>query len=281
MRVRPLYVEQYLVTVDYELIGGGSAGEVRFNGTSFGFQTSVGINQSGTSMWVDSGSTFAASQLTSGSTSSERWVSNSTLGGVASTPLTVQVVYQHQYYVNVQSSAPSGTSVYPQSGWFDAGANVPIGSSVTGLWRFAGWTGSGPGAYTGESGNTTLVLAGPANETADFDPGVSLDVGQGGAISYLLGATTGTVGPGSSAVLYAPAGTQLVLVAQPSILQSLTGWTGSVNSSEGSVSLVLQSPSQVVASFGLNFGEVGLLAGAGLIVVVVAVLLMRKRGAKA
>ncbi|MDV3277613.1 MAG: thermopsin [Nitrososphaerales archaeon] len=278
--IKPVYVEQYLVTVNYEVVGGGSAGGIELNATSFGFKTSVGIDQPGAAVWVDSGTTIAAGPLTTSSTNSERWVSNSTLSGFASAPLTVQLVYQHQYYLGVQSSAPSGTSVYPQSGWFDSGATVPIGSSVTALWRFAGWTGNGPGSYTGGAGNSSLVLSGPANETAVFDPGVRLEAGQGGAVSYLLGSTTGTVEPGSSAVVYAPVGTQLVLTAQPSILQSLTGWSGSVSSSEGSVTLVLRSPSQVVASFGLNYGEVGLLGGVGLVVVAVAALLLRRRGAR-
>ena len=229
-------------------------------------------------MWVDGASGYQAGSLTTASGSGERWVSNSTLRGFVSAPVSVTLVYYHQFLLSTGASASQGVTVLPQSGWFDSGKTVAISSGVTSLWRFSGWTGSGQGSYSGAANSTSVEMEGPINETATFDPGVRLVSGQGGSVSYVLGATTGTVGPGESVVVYAPAGTRLILAAQPSLLQTLSEWTGSVNGSESTASFALQSPSQVSATFGIDFLQVGGIAIGGLAVLAVIYAAVRRRG---
>jgi thermopsin len=275
--VNPTYVEQDLLTVDFQIVGGGSPGGVRVNVTALGAQALGVVTQSGAGVWADDGTTFSFEELTTSSTTQERWISNSTLYGEISAPSAASPVYYHQYFVRVTSSAPSGTSVVPVSGWFDTGARVPLIASVTALWRFSDWSGSGPGSYSGGSNSTSFIASGPINESAAFDPGLRVQAGQGGSISYFVGATVGTVSPGSSVVIYEPAGTTIVLTAQPSLFQALNEWVGSTNSTENSATIILQSPSQVEATFGTNYVQVGGVVGVVLVAALAVTFIQRRR----
>lgn len=272
----PAYFEQDLLTVGLRVAGGG-APAVSLNFTSFGAPSSSAVGRNGSAVWVDDGTSYSAPPLAAGSNPAERWVSNSTLGGRVTGPVTASLVYRHQFFVTVASSAPSGTTVTPDSGWFDSGAAVSLGANATSLWKFTGWAGGGQGAYSGGQVAPTVTVDGPVNETALFDPGIRLTAGQGGSVSYVVGAETGTVSAGTPAVLYAPAGTSVTLTSQPSLFLALSRWTGAVNGSQPALTMTLQTPSQEAATFGVDYAQVGGVAALLVILLAAAALVARRR----
>jgi hypothetical protein len=277
--VKPAYSEQFLVTLDFSINGGGVPGNVILDATTFGLRTSSKIANSGTAIWVDARSSLAVEPLTTASSRSERWATNSSESTVTAS-FAESVTFQHQYYLTVQTSAPGWTSVSPGIGWFRAGSTVRLNASTSQLGKFEGWIGSGTGSYSGPDAGAALALTGPVNETAVFYPGLEIKAASGGDVSYVAGQATGLVHAGASEVVYSPPGTPIVLTAQPGILHSFSGWSGSASGQEGTAILRISAPSQVSASFGLNLAELGAIIG-GLVVFAAAIMLVRRRRGRA
>jgi outer membrane protein assembly factor BamB len=90
-----------------------------------------------------------------------------------------------------------------------------------------------------------------------------------GSISYSYPGSSGTVSGGSTEVIYVPAGTTVLLSAQPSsFLYQFNSWTGATTSSNSQISLNVDSPMSVESAFSYNFMNVGLITG----IVIAAVL---------
>jgi adhesin/invasin len=71
-----------------------------------------------------------------------------------------------QYFLT--TSAGTGGTVAPASGWHDAASSVAV-SATPGLgYSFSTWTGTGAGAYTGPNNPATVTMNGPVAEVASF-----------------------------------------------------------------------------------------------------------------
>jgi hypothetical protein len=165
------YWNQYLDNFAYTVKDGGSPTAPTVSTTQFGKTASVTASTSGTSAWLDSGSTYSATTKLGGSTSTERWyiVSGESPGTVTGS-VTVSFVYYHQYldtfkYTIVGGGSPTAPVVkIVQFGasqsvtattagvlrWVDAGSafSAPtklIGSTATERW----FTNSATGTVTG------------------------------------------------------------------------------------------------------------------------------------
>jgi len=276
LAIDPIYVNQFSVTLHLDIVGGGAAGNATVEGTVFGVSSPLQVGRLGIATWLDAGSSLTIGQLTTGSTASERWVTNSSALTVTAS-FTASLAYQHEYYVRVQTTAPSGTSVSPDSGWFGAGSTVKLNASTDLPWMFERWTGVGASSYSGPDAMATFALASPANETAVFYPGIEISAGEGGRVSYTAGPTTGTVQPGSSVVAFVPPGTSVVLTALPDFLRSLSGWSGLVSGNSQTTTVSVRAPSEVSATFGLNLEELGSIAGVAVVLLVVAAVAMGRR----
>jgi Flp pilus assembly protein TadD len=69
---------------------------------------------------------------------------------------------------HLTTEAAAGGTVTPASGWQARGAVVPLLASPAQDYRFLGWQGNGPGAYSGTNRATALTLHGPVTELATF-----------------------------------------------------------------------------------------------------------------
>ena len=139
-------------------------------------QYNTTLSTSPTTYYVDSGSVWNASNPLSGSSSTETWSSNETTSGVASSPQTINIVYYHQYLVNLYytvSGAGAGYSppnvtieqfgdtffvVPPANVFIDAGSqclyqNPLLGSNSTARWENA----SSASIMVSSSTNTSLA----------------------------------------------------------------------------------------------------------------------------
>jgi Divergent InlB B-repeat domain len=109
------------ITLSYSIVGGGTnyvppSLTYFFGGTLYNttFSTSPAI------YYVDSGSVWNASNLLSGSSSTEMWTSNETTNGVANSFQTINIVYYHQYLVNLgYTVSGAGTGYSPPDVTFE------------------------------------------------------------------------------------------------------------------------------------------------------------------
>ncbi len=71
-----------------------------------------------------------------------------------------------QYYLIM--TAGSNGAVSPANGWHYSGEPVTVSATPSANYTFSGWSGSGPGSYSGTSQSTNVTMNGPISQTASF-----------------------------------------------------------------------------------------------------------------
>jgi hypothetical protein len=254
------YYHQFLASLGYSVVGGGSPPAPTLTGIELGTSTSRTLAAPTTGYWIDSGRAWSVTPVLNGSRG-ERWLTNGSLSGTADAPFAEAYSYHHQYYLAVSGSPLQGTTQLTSSGWHNSGERVSLAATPSAGWQFVEWSGSGPGGFRGNSSTTVFAIAGPANETAQFYPGLTVTVTGNGAVEYSFGANRGSVSSGSRTV-YPPFGTTVTLTESPSsILYAFNGWGGLITGSSSQGQAVLSAPEAVMATFGYNAPVIGALAG--------------------
>ncbi|HYL78381.1 MAG TPA: S8 family serine peptidase [Bryobacteraceae bacterium] len=125
--------------------------------------------------WVPgSGHTIAVSSPQNASSAARLvWASWSDGGAVShsitapnSSSFTYTANFTQQYFLTM--SASSGGTVNPASNWFNAGQVVGISATPNSGNAFSGWSGSGPGSFTGAASSSSVTMNGAITETASF-----------------------------------------------------------------------------------------------------------------
>ncbi|MGI0090444.1 MAG: InlB B-repeat-containing protein [Nitrososphaerales archaeon] len=281
--ISPTYYNQYTVGVRYSIENG--AGQLSpdpiFTFESLGVAQSQNLGTTSTTYWVDAGSNYDASTIL-GVNPKERLllITNSTTTieeGAVSSKLSLDFVYEHQYYLSTQPNVPAGGMVSPQSGWINAEDNISISSSAGPGWKFEYWSGSGAGSYSGDLSVAAVKLDAPVSETATFYPGLTIGAVGPGSVSYSLGTNSGSAGAKPETV-YLPYGESVSLRADPSsIFYKFDYFTG--GNETHSSTIVLDSPKIVEAHFSYNYASIGglVIALAGGMVMLVALVRGRRR----
>ncbi len=73
-----------------------------------------------------------------------------------------------QYYLTTSTNPLGGGTITPTSGWIDQSTSVPLNETPAQGGQFSGWTGSGPGNYTGPNATALVTMLGPISEVANF-----------------------------------------------------------------------------------------------------------------
>ena len=245
------YYHQYLVNISYSVIFGGDPANPSIVASVFGSSVQKQLdNQTNLQLWLDSGSSYTIQEFIHGSSQNERWItffSNGTFGS----PSTLDLAYYHQYYLNVSTSQPSGGSVSPQSGWYNATSSVAISATPNSGWQLASWSGLAPSgtSYSGNKSSVSITLNSPAQETATFYPGIDFDTTDGGSIAYNYGTHVGSVPPNSKTTIYIPPGTVISIAANPTFfVYKFAGWSGT-SSQLPSTDIVASGPVTIKAQF--------------------------------
>ncbi|MER3601337.1 MAG: hypothetical protein C4339_01295 [Nitrososphaerota archaeon] len=255
------YHHQYLVSFGYVIIGGHSGSSPpTVSLFSLGRPLQLPLSSSGpVPAWADAGSTYSYPQLLPGSAGRERWYAPQPQGQITM-PGTIAPAYYHQYYVFVRAEPEAGGQVSPQSGWYNASQALQLSASAQQGWRFQGWRGEGPGAFSGPSSSALVRVSAPLNETALFYPGLAISITGPGYVDYSYGAGSGTIT--GAQTLYVPPGSAIELRARPSsFLYAFRGWSGAVNATSSSISLVVSSPQALGAAFSYNIPALAAMAG--------------------
>jgi hypothetical protein len=275
------------LTFSYSVAGGGVGyGAPILTYVSRGVQEEVSLTTSPTTYGLDAGTQWSVSSALSGSTSSERWVTNETTLGTATNSQTITVEYQHQFNVTIEPNVVSGGSVTPaSSGWYDAGAGLTLTATPVSGWAFEGWTIDGQSLAPSSGTSIVVAVEQPINATAVFYPGLEITTAGSVSVAFsypvsqgtVSGAVQGTVRPGSTDEVYVPPASSVMLEAIPtSFLYSFAGWLG-LQTSAGTLVFTMSSPSSLTAESGLNYLNIGILVFALALVASLALLLVTRR----
>jgi hypothetical protein len=274
------YIHQLLVNASFVVIGGGTgftSPKLSFEDLGANLGLTLPANQ--TAYWMDFGSKWSVPSSLNGSVVGERWVAtNSNTTGLVGSQSPI-ITYETQYFVVVNSNAPSAGTISALQGWFNSSQSVSVTASANNGWKLAMWATNGQFSSNGNS--TTFQVNGPTNETAMFSAGLIINSAANGHVDYNYGTTSGTVASSSSDTVYVSPGTNVLLNASPdSAFYSAGDWSiGNDSSTSSSKNIVVSAPTTVGASFGFNIGLIGIIAGVLVgIVVAVAVLIVRRGG---
>jgi hypothetical protein len=110
---------------------------------------------------------------------------------------TVPVTFTAAYRLTVATVGP-GTAA-PASEWVSTGSRVSLSATSTGTAVFLGWSGTGPGSYSGSSPYWNITITAPVGEVASFaaaPPAVTVTTGPGTSVwsNPLVWAGLGIVG---------------------------------------------------------------------------------------
>jgi len=278
-KITATYYRQYLVTFDISFKNTEVFPGLLLRSTSAGRPYSATIISGANSEWLDSGSAYTVPQSYS-LEAGQRLITNGTTSGEVSGSFTVELVYEHQFYIGITQNVPGGGTVSPQSGWYDSGSTLQLEATPASGWQFEGWHGSGADSASGSTPALPLTVGpgAPSNETATFYPGVTVVAGGPVSVAYRDGSISGSVNAGSSTVVYLPPSTALNLTASSSaLLTTFNGWSGAVNSSGTSTSLLVSGPVTVVSNSGYDYPGIILALAIAVSAIAATVVLARRR----
>lgn len=104
------YWHQLLLDDSYSISGGGSPTAPSIFYTAFGGGTSNVISTSGTFFWADSGTAWSITNPLVGSSSTERWETNSLVSGIATASTTESLTYFNQFLFTLNYVIKDGGS---------------------------------------------------------------------------------------------------------------------------------------------------------------------------
>ncbi len=265
--ISPRYYHQFSFSGSFSTSDNSKAVPPSLSSSSFGVSFSTLLSETPATYWFDGGASWSTASLLNGSGSTERWITTSPTSGIISSAKQVSIEYLHQFYATIGTAEAQGGTVNP-SGWYNATSSLRLSAQSNPGWQFEGWAGETTGSYSGASSSTTVIVLSPLIENATFYPGLNLVDGANGQISYAWGSTRSAVASGNQTI-YVPVGTQVSLSAAPSsILFVFHDYTGALESTNSTASIVVSGPVAVNANFSPNYPIIGGIASGGVIVVV-------------
>ncbi|MCL4339702.1 MAG: hypothetical protein M1388_01070 [Thaumarchaeota archaeon] len=182
------YYDLYAQSVSYAIVDGGTG----YSAPSFSYTTAptaagsssnpaaaaLTLTTTATTAWALTGTSWSVTpNPLTGSTSSERWYTQATLTGTATSAGTVDPAYYNQYYVPVSYSIVDGGTGYsaPTLTYYSFGTSTPytMTTTATSLWMDANsWSVTNPltGSGSTERWETNAVVSGTISGTSPIDP---------------------------------------------------------------------------------------------------------------
>jgi len=159
--------------------------------------------------------------------------------------ITGNYVTQYELIMSVYPSG-AGTTNPSGSSWYNVGTQVQISASPNSGYVFVSWSGVGTISYTGTSNPATVTMNSPINETALFGFQVTVENTFGGIATASYNGQTYY----SNTSFFVPYGSQVTFTASANQGYFFDTWTGTVQSSSTSLTLIITSPTTEIAEFG-------------------------------
>jgi hypothetical protein len=243
-----VYFHQFHVMTSYSISGGGQPSSPTLAGFELGLLFTSPI-QSGSLVWLDSGSFWNVPGVLQGGLSGERWAAVGVVNGTVGSRTSVGLTYQHEFYVALSANPPEGESLSGE-GWVPAGESIQISASAARGLAFIGWVGSGQSSYSGRNQTSSVAVSGPVEETANYY--VSLTIKVVGSGSVLVSYGSSSLSVGDELTIYVAPGTNITLNVKPGLLENFEGWVGIPAGNSGAVLITATAPVVANAVFGIN-----------------------------
>jgi hypothetical protein len=257
--INATYYRQYTLTLSFTVSGGGSYDSPLLSSTSFAAPASAQLSAAPTVLWVDSGAKWSVSTLLPSSTDTERWITQQTDSGTATSAVVLQLKYYHQYAGSFSYSikGSGGSPPVPKLNYTEFGSSVlvPLSSSPTVVWPDSGSAWTAQPTIPGEQGERWL-----SNATAltPVDSGFSADIQYSHQFYVEVGLNTAAGGQVANADQWEYQGNSVMLNATSAHQWTFAYWQGgttySYNGTTRSPSLTVTGPANETAVFypGLN-----------------------------
>ncbi len=150
------YYHQYTATASYSIYGGGSPSPATFTSHQYGALLSQPLTSSPQAIWVDNGASWGLSNPLLGSSSTERWQTNSATSGTVTSSFSLTRTYFHQFLLTLSYLVTGGgtpTAPLFASTSFGAPTSTTPTSSPQGIWLDSGasWSITNPLASSGST----------------------------------------------------------------------------------------------------------------------------------
>ena len=150
------------------------------------------------------------------------------------------------------TSAGTGGSVQPASGFFNSGQTVQISALANAGFSFTGWTGIGPGSFTGNTNPVSVTMNGPITQTASFSQNPVQITVQTNPAGRLVSIDGGSAVPAPQLVQWQPGSVHTIATTSPQAGATGTQFIWSSWSDGGAISHSVTTPA-VNTTYTANF----------------------------
>jgi len=247
------FFHQYLVSYSYTPIGGVMALPPTLTVVEAGKSASLDLTSQTAQVWADAGSGWQTSLAPSlQQQQGERWLSSGPTQGTIAGPASLHLQYVLEFLVTTAASPASGGTV-TSGGWYNASSDITLQAVPGHGWALGRWDGLGTGAYTGTNATLSIPVLSAMNETAQFEPGLTIISSNGGSVRYTTGPSVQSINPGQSVQTFVTGNGQVTLEAHASFPYQFVKWTGIDTNTSDPLSLSVSAPMVIQAVFAPNY----------------------------
>ncbi len=91
--------------------------------------------------WIDANSVVTLLNPIIQVSDKERWITYNATDFLIKSSLIFNIVYTHQFYIEIETEPPEGGNVNPASNWYDFGSEIVIRATPNEGWKFMYWEG--------------------------------------------------------------------------------------------------------------------------------------------
>lgn len=244
------YFHQYLLSYSYTATGANMTPPPALAVVEAGRSALLNLTSQTGLVWADAGTHWqaAAATLQSG----ERWLAGAPTQGTVTGPASLQLSYALQFLVVTSASPASGGNV-TRGGWYNASSQVTLLAVAGQGWAIGGWRGAGASAQSGTGSTLSLQLRSSVNETAQFDPSLTIISSNGGSVKYTTGPSVQSIDSGRSAQTYVAGDSNVTLEAHASFPFQFVKWSGIDANTSDPLSLSVTAPTVIQAIFAPSY----------------------------
>jgi len=244
------FYQQYLLAYSYNATGGNMTPPLALALVQGGSARLLAISNQTGHIWADARTAWSVTAAPS--QGGERWLTSSATQGTVGGPATLSLSFVHQFLVTTAPSPPTGGSV-TLGGWYNASSEIAIQATPAQGWGLGAWSGVGNSSYSGTSSTLSIQVLSPVNETAQFDPSLTIVSSNGGSVKYTTGPSVQSIDSGRSAQTYVVGGGKVTLQAHASFPYVFVKWSGIDSNSSDPLSLNVTAPTVIQAVFAPSY----------------------------
>jgi Divergent InlB B-repeat domain len=247
------YFHQYLLNYSYATIGGDMKPPPALTIVEAGRSIALNVTSQFGQFWADDGAPWQAAATPP--LPGERWLSGTPTHGTVIGPGSLHLSFYLQFLVTTAASPASGGKVTP-GGWYNASSDITIQAVPAQGWALGNWNGLGLGGYSGTDSTLFVHVLSTINETAQFEPSLTVISSNGGSVRFTTGPSVQSVSAGRSAQTFVTGDGKVTLEAHASFPYQFVTWSGIDSNSSDPLSLSVSAPTTIQAVFAPSYMDI-------------------------